>query len=160
MERASLESAHIEPIEIPPFLRRGPSIDTLIRTIQDFDHMLESLERSQKLLHRVGEGIEETLRHPLRDIEHLVDRLKQMREKEPAAYRDLWGRAYKHRGIKAESDGPVDLIKRLLNLVAPLREPIYMANEILRELSDKTAYGRALAYEEIQRKQDQVDSGS
>ena len=160
MERANLKSAYIEPIEIPPFLRRGPSIDTLMRTIQDFEHMLESLERSQKLLHRVGEGIEETVRHPLRDIEHLVDRLEQMRVKEPAAYRDLWGRAYKHKGFNAESDGLIDLIKRLLNLVAPLREPICMANEILRELSDATAYGRALAYEEIQRKQDQVDSGS
>ncbi|NBP36600.1 MAG: hypothetical protein EBV01_14565, partial [Betaproteobacteria bacterium] len=102
MERASLESAYIEPIEIPPFLRRGPSLNDLQMPVKNLEQISRSLNQGGDLVRHFSQDLH-SLSNSLGDG---LKGLQILNGKETEIFNDLWNRARKRTEIYIEPNDP------------------------------------------------------
>ncbi|NDC04088.1 MAG: VWA domain-containing protein [Betaproteobacteria bacterium] len=156
MERANLKSAYIEPIEIPPFLRRGPSLNDLQMPLKNLERISRSLNQGDDLVRHFSQDLY-SLSNSLGDG---LKGLQILNEKETEVFNDLWNRARKRTEIYIEPNDPRYLINRLRDQIAALLEPLPKLQKELQMLLHSIEESYSIAREDVRNKEKQLNSTS
>ncbi|NCV15642.1 MAG: VWA domain-containing protein, partial [Betaproteobacteria bacterium] len=156
MERANLKSAYIEPIEIPPFLRRGPSLNDLQMPLKNLERISRSLNQGDDLVRHFSQDLY-SLSTSLGDG---LEGLQILNEKETEVFNDLWNRARKRTEIYIEPNDPRYLINRLRDQIAALLEPLPELQKELKMLLHSIEESYSIAREDVRNKEKQLNSTS